>query len=568
MDTNFLKLLYELQEWDAKNVNEILTKYDAEDFAGYLEKWLENEGLLSRDGLKHYSWNPGIRRLERLERDVERDQAIFFGWFKRSRELEGEPDAEALKILRNPELFKTITEREFDKKIVGEIESRKTIFLSTCGRLVKNASLTSFNVLINSKSGAGKDYITSKVLEIYPKILYEKRSRISPTALTYWHNAHYEPDWTWEGKIAFFKDISNNVANSDVFKLYLSDETSSVITIKQRAYEIDIIGKPVVLVTSANASLESEMLRRFNLLPLNESIDQTKAIIERQAELAQDGTEPEYDKGITNALRYLKPVKVQIPFAKKVSLIFMDSPNIILRTSFNRFLDYIKASAAFHQYQRERNDNGVLIANGSDYNLARLAFLKTTANRELIPLTRHQTKILDVFRELGVGNYSVSDLSPKVTFISQKTLYIELDRLADNGFLQKDNEERESSKRPIMVYSFIDSPEANLPLFKDLNCEIITIDKFDKNNTISKIASNDETLETFETLFHNTSLRNSDKPQIIIDICRYLGYSELEKIKQTAAVVGLDGDNVESLLEKLTTKGDLFQPRPDSWRVA
>lgn len=71
-------------------------------------------------------------------------------------------------LLANPDLFDLITEDELDKKIVGELETRKTIFLCACGALVENSNLASYNLLVNSESGAGKDWITGKSLEVFP----------------------------------------------------------------------------------------------------------------------------------------------------------------------------------------------------------------------------------------------------------------------------------------------------------------------------------------------------------------------------------------------------------------
>src|SRR3989338_2079953 len=82
--------------------------------------------------------------------------------------------------LENPDLFEEITVTELDKKIVGEIEARKVIFLCAAGgRLVENAQIASFNLLVNDEAGTGKDYVTSKTLEILPKEVYIHKTRIS-----------------------------------------------------------------------------------------------------------------------------------------------------------------------------------------------------------------------------------------------------------------------------------------------------------------------------------------------------------------------------------------------------
>lgn len=110
-------------------------------------------------------------------------------------------------LLKDPGLF-SIIDAEFDKTIVGEKPSRQSIFLNACGGWVENANIASYNLCINSNSGAGKDYVCKNVLKIFPKDNVEIRSRISPTAFTYWHNSKWEKDFTWDGKILLLLDVS------------------------------------------------------------------------------------------------------------------------------------------------------------------------------------------------------------------------------------------------------------------------------------------------------------------------------------------------------------------------
>ena len=94
--------------------------------------------------------------------------------------------AEAKEILRDGNLFERIYKTELDKKVVGELETRKVIVLCAYGgRLVDNCHTASFNLMVNDYAGTGKDYTTGASLEILPKQYYIKKSRISPTVLNY-----------------------------------------------------------------------------------------------------------------------------------------------------------------------------------------------------------------------------------------------------------------------------------------------------------------------------------------------------------------------------------------------
>jgi len=382
------------------------------------------------------------------------------------------PPQDMLYILKDPNIFYLITEQEFDKKIVGETESRKVIFLCACGRLVENSQVASYNLLVNSESGAGKDYVTSRVLEILPKEHYIKKTRISPTAFTYWHNSAFEPDWTWDGKVFYCEDISEGVLNSDVFKVMCSNGSSATIVIKQRAYEIDISGKPVVITTTASANPNPEAIRRNVLLQLDESVNQTKEIMKRHAEFKKKGIVPEYDSKIIEAQKFLKRVKIKIPYADLLCSYFPEE-NIIMRTNFPRFLDFISASTALHQFQRQKDMKEFILAEGQDYDIARDCFLKLFSNKYMIPLTRNQKQILNYFDETPSLKGSVSQLynTHEINFISDRALETNLKILVRYGILTT-SIEKDVLNRDVVVYSlnkaYSINESLNLPKFEEI----------------------------------------------------------------------------------------------------
>jgi len=362
-----------------------------------------------------------------------------------------------LDILQNPILFQEITQKELDKKIVGEIEARKVIALCAYGgRLVKNAQVASYNLLINDDAGIGKDYVSAAVLDLLPSECYMRKTRISPAVFTYWHNSIDEPDWSWDGKVFYTEDISEAVLNSDVFKVMCSAGSSATIVIKYKAVDIEIKGKPVMITTTATSSPNPELTRRFVILNLDSSEDQTKAIMKRHSEFRKCGIIPEYNRDFTEAMKYLRRVSVRIPFARLIDRHF-PSKSIIMRTHYPRFLDFICASTAFHQYQRKRDDQGFLLAQGQDYDIARGCFLKLCSNKYMIPLTINQKRILEIFeREPGIKGSASMLHGSKMNFMSLKSLIYNLGLLTKYGILQSDVE-KDILNRDIEVYSLSES---------------------------------------------------------------------------------------------------------------
>lgn len=378
---------------------------------------------------------------------------------------------EILEILKRPNLFNEITEKEFEKKIVGELRTRKVIFLCAAGgRLVENAQIASFNLLVNDVSGSGKDYVTKAVLEILPKDIYVKKTKISPAVFTYWHNSKFEPLWTWDGKVFYNEDISEISLNSDVFKVMCSSGSSATIVKDQRALEIEIKGKPVMITTTASAIPNPELMRRFGFTSLDSSQDQTRAIMKRHSEFRVKGIVPEYDYAYTEALACMERCKVKIPFAEKIYPHFSDH-DIIMRTGYPRFLDFIAASAAFHQFQRKK-DGEFIIAEGQDYDIARECFLVLCSNRFMIPLTINQKKIIEVFKQNPGLKEPATRLHPKMNFISLRGLLTNLNLLSQYRFLEVENQQGNYNK-DIEVYSIakdvVSNSQVDIPLFKDIN---------------------------------------------------------------------------------------------------
>lgn len=367
-------------------------------------------------------------------------------------------------LLKNPQLLKII-DSEFNKKIVGEQDNRKAIFLNACGKFVENANIASYNLCLNSNSGAGKDFTCKNVLKIFPKDDVVVRSRISPTAFTYWHNAKFEPEFTWDGKALLLSDVSDNVLNHEVFKLMCSDGTYSTVVINQQAIDIIIKGKPVLFITTASANPNNEMLRRFPFLELNETTVQTKAIMAAQARAAALGITTDYTQLIIDALGKLKRVKVRIPFA---SLLDSSFPNehLIMRTHFSRLLDYIKASAALHQFQRELDNDGYILATPQDYDIATIPLKQTTSNPMMIPLTKKQKMLLDVCKELK--EFTVSDISTHAPFIEQSKIYDALPKLQEHGFLESELRTIEVSRKPVRYYKYKPFELNTIPEWKDI----------------------------------------------------------------------------------------------------
>lgn len=371
-------------------------------------------------------------------------------------------------VLKSENLLESIDD-ELSKTIVGEEKTRIAIFLSLCCIFVK---LEQVNTLVNSESSSGKSYICKQVYNLFPERLKFYRTRITPKVLTYW-KPDKDPDWTWDGKILFLEDVSNGVLNSEVLKLMCSEGSKATVLINQIAIDIEIKGKPSLLITTASATPNNEMLNRFNLIPLNETEEQTHLIMQKQAKDASMGRENVKNEDIPNALSLLKRVEVTIPYAELLVDYFPIS-RVGMRRDFQRLLNLIKSVTALHQYQREKNEKGEIIASKEDYEITRSLIAKFGSGT--ISLTVNLRKAYQFCKEMQseseFENFTATEIHSKHPFVTQKTWYNYLDKLTTLGFLKSNWDERPDVHQPVRTYKLeTNLQEIILPPFGELKNE-------------------------------------------------------------------------------------------------
>lgn len=379
-----------------------------------------------------------------------------------------EEKAKYEELLRNPRLFDIITLQEFEKKIAGEIDTRRAIFLALCGILVKNKQ-GMLNICVNSESSAGKSFICSAIIKIFPTSRYEYRTKITPEVLTYWHND--TPAWTWDGRILYLEDIRDTILNSDALKVMVSEGSIATILMKQKVIDMKINGKPLVLCTMRNPNPKIEIINRFNLINLDETEIQTRLIAERLCKVAEFGEGEKYDEELIEAMSLLNMVNVHIPFANKL-LKIMSQKDIRFRRANSAILDLIKASCAFHQYQRKQEHNHIL-AERQDYEIAREAIKKFDIL--LPPLTFRQKRAFKVCEKLSKENeenfdgwFSAKEVYTKDAFINQQNWYFYLDVLQQAGFLETSLMHEEGVKQAVKKYRIVNLKFDDLPAFEDI----------------------------------------------------------------------------------------------------
>lgn len=178
---------------------------------------------------------------------------------------------------------------------------------------------------------------------------------------------------------------------------------------------------------------------RFIFLCCDESEDQSRAVL---TQLAADASSPK-QKDETESLialhhtaqRLLKPKEVIIPYAADlVSAIPCRRPES--RRAFGHLLNLIRASALLHQYQRETDDEGRVLADVADYEIIREHLTEAIGRGLGVVLSAGAENLLDVIEcNFGLGDrFTANDLKEKSGL--GKVVYDRLRELRQHHFVR------------------------------------------------------------------------------------------------------------------------------------
>ncbi len=345
---------------------------------------------------------------------------------------------------------------ELEKKHVGDIAAKEIIFLSAIGRLVKNKKPYSFNVILHSESSAGKDHLVESVLSLFPNDDIEAFGRISKTALTYLHDSKKEPFFSYDGKILYLEEVTEDILNNEIMKVFTAGLTKSAITKDQAAEVIEVNGKPVVICTTATSKPTSEILNRFSIVKLDESEEQTKRTYAHEEE--------EYDEEIIDFLFKMKPREINIPIRMRQKIAQGFPANkTSMRRAFPRFIDIVKAIAAFHNNER---------VTWEDYDLAVRIFRNYRSGISSIPLKKEDQRIVKLLEE-SEEPLSAPEISINMEgYLTKRRVYDHLNNLENNEIIES-FDLRDNFGNPVKKYKISEEMKDKNPIQLPLSEELI-----------------------------------------------------------------------------------------------
>lgn len=248
--------------------------------------------------------------------------------------------------------------------LVGERQNAEVIFLAAASAKLQRP----LNVNVEGASAAGKNYLLAAVARLIPDEDKKTLTGMSPKVLM-----HSEED-EYQHKAVFIAEYEGVQGADYAIRTFQSEqviEWEFVDSSKEgiRKQKRRVKGPSAFIQATTRVTLHPENETRLLNIQMDESEEQTRAIMERQAKDAALGA-PSMPPGLFEPwhqlLRSLKQARVRIPFSAQLAEGF-PATRVRSRRDFPKLLGLIEASAFLHQHWRNKDADGSIVATPQDY---------------------------------------------------------------------------------------------------------------------------------------------------------------------------------------------------------
>lgn len=312
-------------------------------------------------------------------------------------EIAEEYREKALGFLRRPDLLWVVARNCEKFGVAGERRNVCVLYLVLTSRLLDRP----ISITIKGESSAGKSYVLSRVLWLFPKEAYWELTGMSQQALIYTkqsfaHRTIIIMERPGMGKADY--NIRTLQSEGKVaFETVGKGPHGALVPIT-----IEKEGPTNFVSTTTEAVGDVQNETRHWTLTADESPEQTARILQMEGKRLRHRVPagPQVvDLAAAHAIQYLlKPKPVIVPYGSWLADRMPREPHRI-RRDFPRLGAAIEAMALLHQYRRDEDKKGRLVATVADYAMVR-ALLAETFVSSLRNMNPNTLKLVDVAKEI------------------------------------------------------------------------------------------------------------------------------------------------------------------------
>lgn len=281
--------------------------------------------------------------------------------------------AQCQALAMQPDILSEL-DRSLDRcGVAGERRAAQLLYLAVTSRLLDRP----VSVAVKGPSSGGKSYLIKEVLKHFPPAAYHELTAMSEHALAY-----STEDLAHRMLVIYEAEGMASDTTSYLIRSLLSEGRIRYETVMKtaeglKAVLIDREGPTGLLTTTTKASLHPENETRLLSLPVSDTPDQTRLVMQS---LARQAAAPGTSGGLTDEdvkpwrtlQQYLAatPDTVVIPYAPILTDLIPPAA-VRLRRDLTTLLSLIQTHTLLHKATRERNAEGQLVATVMDYAIVR-----------------------------------------------------------------------------------------------------------------------------------------------------------------------------------------------------
>ena len=278
---------------------------------------------------------------------------------------------DASRMLHDPLLIKRIVEDIADLGVAGECDLTATLYLVGTSRLLERP----LNCIVQGPSASGKSYPIEKVAELFPREAVILAKQMTPQALFHMPPGALVHKFIVAGERSRRENDESAEATRALREMQASGKLSKLMPVKVgNAIETQLIEQdgPIAYVESTTLPrIFEEDANRCILLQTDERPAQTRRVY-RATAARYSGKRKCTDAVVQRhhaAQRMLQSMEVIIPFAERLAELF-PTDKVEGRRAIGHLLGTIATITLLHQFQRQRDEAGRLLATADDYQIA------------------------------------------------------------------------------------------------------------------------------------------------------------------------------------------------------
>jgi len=323
----------------------------------------------------------------------------------------------ALEILRESDPLGFILDT-FNRFHVGDRTVAESLSISVVSRSVENTN--GLHVAISGNSGKGKTHACTTMLNLLPET-----SRLKGTVSD---RALYYDDDLRAGTVFLFDDVTLSPDLQDLLKSSTSNFREPIehrtLTTERKLRVCSIPERCIWWLAKVEDPGDDQVLNRMLTVWIDDSTEQDRRVLEHMKEVEAAGVYRMEDDPAVLTCRAIWEVleeevlPVRVPFARRVHFALAEN-----RRNPGMLFDLIKCHARLFYLQRNRDEDGAVIANEEDFAAAaRLyAALARMDGGQDTKLTRNEASALATVARMGVEVFTLRRLQAAMGLSYQKT---------------------------------------------------------------------------------------------------------------------------------------------------